>query len=124
MRFARQLRVLSLGFVLLFLAVACVVQGRDSAAQKLWWSGFGPVMPHDTFPGDCGLCHVGEDWQHVSAEFEYDHEAKPGSRLSGRTRARRACAATTIAARCRSSRRAVAPAATRTCTPASSARIA
>lgn len=83
MRFARQLRVLSLGFVLLFLAVACVVQGRDSAAQKLWWSGFGPVMPHDTFPGDCGLCHVGEDWQHVSAEFEYDHEGETGFALVG-----------------------------------------
>ena len=68
MRSMRFLRALSIVSALLFLGVACMVSGRDSAAQKLWWSGYGPVLPHDTFPGDCGLCHVGNDWQHVSDE--------------------------------------------------------
>lgn len=79
----RTWKTLSLGAALAFLAVACAVQGTDSAAQRLWWAGFGPVMPHDTFPGDCSLCHVGNDWQHVSADFEFDHEAETGVRLEG-----------------------------------------
>ncbi|MDZ4773517.1 MAG: hypothetical protein SGI72_10325 [Planctomycetota bacterium] len=83
MGFQRHLRTISIVAALTFLAVACVVQGRDSAAQKLWWSGFGPVLPHDTFPGDCGLCHIGDDWQRVSSEFEYDHEGETGYKLEG-----------------------------------------
>jgi hypothetical protein len=83
MRSIRTFRALSIGSALLFLAVACVVQGHDSAAQKLWWSGYGPVLPHDKFPGDCGLCHVGNDWQHVSDEFEFDHEGTTGFKLEG-----------------------------------------
>lgn len=83
MRSMRFLRAASLAAAVLFLAVACVVAGRDSAAQKLWWSGYGPVLPHDTFPGDCGLCHVGNDWQHVSNEFVFDHEGETGVKLEG-----------------------------------------
>jgi len=65
------------------LAVACALHERDMAEQRLWWAGFGPVMPHDTFPGDCSLCHVGNDWQHVKSDFQFDHEKETGVPLPG-----------------------------------------
>jgi len=79
----RSMRALALVAACGFLALACVMQGHDSAQQKLWWAGFGPVMPHDTFPGDCSLCHEGNDWQHVREDFSFDHEAETGVRLEG-----------------------------------------
>lgn len=75
--------VIALSAAVGFLAAACVVQGHDSAAQRLWWAGFGPVLPHDTFPGDCSLCHAGNDWQRVTSDFEFDHEKETGVRLEG-----------------------------------------
>lgn len=86
----RSMRVIAPLFALGFLLVACVVQGSDRAAQKLWWAGFGPVLPHDTFPGDCSLCHVGNDWQQVSTEFQFDHEGETGVKLEG-AHARASC---------------------------------
>jgi len=80
---ARTWKAAALAASIGFLAVACVVQGRDSAAQRLWWAGFGPVLPHDTFPGDCSLCHVGNDWQRVSSDFEFDHQQETGVALEG-----------------------------------------
>jgi len=79
----RSIRALAFVLAMGFLALACVMQGHDSAQQKLWWAGYGPVMPHDTFPGDCSLCHAGNDWQHVSADFTFDHEKETGVRLEG-----------------------------------------
>ncbi|MBL8863663.1 MAG: hypothetical protein JNK02_16860 [Planctomycetes bacterium] len=62
---------------------ACVSHGTDSASLRLWWAGFGPVLPHDTFPGDCKLCHAGGDWSSLRADFAFDHEAETGVRLDG-----------------------------------------
>lgn len=62
---------------------ACVSQGSDSAALRLWWAGFGPVLPHDTFPGDCSLCHEGGNWTSVHEDFTFDHEAQTGVPLNG-----------------------------------------
>lgn len=86
----RSLRALALAAACGFLALACVMQGHDSAQQKLWWAGYGPVMPHDTFPGDCSICHAGTDWQHVRDDFTFDHEAETGVRLEG-AHARASC---------------------------------
>jgi hypothetical protein len=68
--------------LVLFIA-ACMTQGAESVKQHLWWSGNGPVLPHDTFPGDCALCHVGDDWQTLTADFTFDHEAETGYALNG-----------------------------------------
>ncbi len=62
---------------------ACVSHGGDSASLRLWWAGFGPVLPHDTFPGDCSLCHEGGDWSSVRSDFTFDHEAETGVPLNG-----------------------------------------
>ena len=68
---------------LVSLALACVMQGSPSVSQHRWWAGLGPVLPHDTFPADCKLCHVGEAWHTLSEDFAYDHGAETGVRLDG-----------------------------------------
>ena len=66
--------------VLAFLAwVACdsfvPVQGWD---EKL-----GPVIPHDSFPADCALCHRGSDWHTLKDDFVFDHAKQTGVALHG-----------------------------------------
>ena len=68
---------------LVSLVLACVMQTPGSAGLHLWWAGFGPVLPHESFPADCKLCHVGDGWQELVSDFEYDHEAETGARLDG-----------------------------------------
>ena len=71
------------GLAALVLAGACLTQSTESVKQHLWWSGLGPVLPHETFPADCALCHEGTDWQGVRADFAFDHEAETGVPLEG-----------------------------------------
>ena len=65
------------------LFVACIAIGPKRDLQNGWWDGLGPVLPHDTFPADCTLCHVGSKWQQVHDSFEFDHEAETGVPLNG-----------------------------------------
>jgi len=62
---------------------ACVTGGHDRVQQRMWWSGLGPVLPHDTFPANCELCHVGGDWTTLAPDFQFDHEAETGVPLNG-----------------------------------------
>ncbi len=61
------------------LAVACAnlvpMQGWDPQA--------GPVVPHDSFPADCSLCHLGGDWRTLRKDFTFDHEKQTGVPLVG-----------------------------------------
>ena len=59
------------------LSIACIAARRvipacaiDRAATPVqeWYEGFGPVIPHDTFPAGCTLCHEGEDWSTIRAD--------------------------------------------------------
>jgi hypothetical protein len=68
---------------LCYAASACAVQGPGEAERHRWWTGLGPVLPHDTFPADCGLCHVGETWQELREDFTFDHGAETGVELAG-----------------------------------------
>ena len=61
------------------LAVACV----NFVPRQGWNSDHGPVVPHDSFPADCTLCHVGGNWHTLRADFVYDHEAETGVALEG-----------------------------------------
>jgi len=63
--------------------LACAVRGPADVRQHRWWAGLGPVLPHDSFPADCGLCHLGNEWQSLHADFDYDHEAETGVTLIG-----------------------------------------
>lgn len=77
-------------FFVLWLAVAAVFAGCQVIAgsgqdvtESRFWNGFGPVLPHEDFPADCGLCHVGSDWHRLKEDFEFDHGAKTGVDLYG-----------------------------------------
>lgn len=69
--------------LLLLLAVACAVQRPTSVSQHRWWVGLGPVLPHDSFPADCTMCHVGDKWNTLVEDFEFDHERETGFALYG-----------------------------------------
>lgn len=71
------------GLALAFLVLACAVTGPQAVRQHRWWDGFGPVLPHDSFPADCGLCHEGEGWWTLVEGFTYDHAAETGVPLRG-----------------------------------------
>lgn len=81
MRRTRIVTVVSLS--LAAFVAACALRGPDAVKQHLWWSGFGPVLPHDTFPADCNQCHVGGDWQTLAEDFAFDHAAETGVALEG-----------------------------------------
>ena len=70
---ARRHPVLS-GVVLYALVVACITRGPIATEQHRWWAGLGPVLPHDSFPADCTLCHAGSSWNELVPAFEFDHE--------------------------------------------------
>lgn len=61
------------------LVVACV----NLVPRPGWDPSLGPVVPHDSFPADCSLCHTGSDWHTLRADFAFDHEARTGVPLRG-----------------------------------------
>lgn len=67
---------------LLFGLTACALSAVDVKVQD-WWAARGPVVPHDSFPADCTLCHAGSDWNTIREDFEFDHEAETGVPLTG-----------------------------------------
>jgi hypothetical protein len=83
MRLPRTKHLTLLAAVTALLAGACVLQGPGSGELHRWWSGFGPVLPHDNFPADCKLCHVGERWNTLATNFSFDHEKQTGVPLIG-----------------------------------------
>lgn len=78
----RQHRALLLCAAILFVA-ACVIPSTQSGQRHRWWAGLGPVIPHENFPADCRLCHVGEKWHVLTSDFRFDHEEKTGVALKG-----------------------------------------
>ena len=61
------------------LAVACV----NLVPRQGWDPAAGPVVPHDSFPADCSLCHEAGDWHTIREDFTFDHEARTGVALDG-----------------------------------------
>jgi hypothetical protein len=77
---------------LLASALACAIAGRGGAnvPPQQWDEERGPVVPHDTFPRDCSLCHEGPDWHSIRSDFTFDHGLETGVPLAG-AHARAAC---------------------------------
>lgn len=48
-----------------------------------WDTAHGVVVPHDTFPADCSLCHISTGWHAIKPDFHYDHAAETGVALEG-----------------------------------------
>lgn len=66
--------------------LACVTRwtrALNDAPPQGWWAERGPVVPHDSFPADCRLCHAGDDWQTIREDFAFDHAAETGHPLEG-----------------------------------------
>jgi hypothetical protein len=73
---------------LLFGALACAIQGEAGkryahVPPQEWQKERGPVVPHDSFPRDCSLCHAGSSWNEIKADFHFDHVVETGVRLEG-----------------------------------------
>ena len=65
--------------VMLVASVNC-----NSVTPRNGWSRqWGPMVPHDTFPGDCSICHLPDRWDVLRDDFEFDHEAETGYALVG-----------------------------------------
>ena len=82
MRAIRRIEVLLPCVLLALLAAACFTL-PPRASQHSWRPDLGPVLPHDTFPAQCELCHVPDNWQRLRDDFTFDHEAQTGYALSG-----------------------------------------
>jgi len=79
--------LLGLLSTLLLLSCALIATCRGLRAQTPvnGWSKaeWGPVVPHDKFPADCGICHVPERWDILKEGFSFDHEKETGYALEG-----------------------------------------
>ncbi|MCK5944418.1 MAG: hypothetical protein KAI24_20690 [Planctomycetes bacterium] len=73
----------SAALAMLAAVVACTVANPRRAEQHRWWAGFGLVVPHESFPADCSLCHVGSSWNKLVLDFRFDHGARTGVALHG-----------------------------------------
>ncbi len=74
-------RRLSCAGSLIMVVVLVVLSCRLGPPRRGWSEQWGPVPPHRTFPGDCGICHVGEGWGGVRHDLSFDHERRTGYRL-------------------------------------------
>ena len=81
---------LFLGGSLVMAAAVVVLSCRVGAPKHNWNGQWGPIPAHKTFPGDCGICHVGDRWQVVRRDLSFDHEKETGYRLEA-AHARAAC---------------------------------
>lgn len=66
--------------------LACITKSeseRSNISPQSWWDQRGPVVPHESFPSDCSLCHLGDSWQVIRDDFEYDHLEQTGTELIG-----------------------------------------
>ncbi|MEN8254184.1 MAG: hypothetical protein ABFR33_01830 [Verrucomicrobiota bacterium] len=52
---------------------------RNGWNKKKW----GPLVPHENFPGDCGICHLPDRWDKLRDDFSFDHKAETGYPLVG-----------------------------------------
>ena len=77
-----------LAVLLTALLVAC--GGILSRPRQGWNPSLGPVVPHDSFPTDCTLCHTGKDWHTIKEDFKFDHQKETGVALAG-AHAKAAC---------------------------------
>ena len=63
--------------------VALVVSCQVEAPREGWSKRWGPLVPHRTFPGDCGICHTTDRWDSLKEDFSFNHENETGYVLEG-----------------------------------------
>ena len=66
---------------------ACFLMREPKADTKTrpeeWRESRGPVVPHDSFPSDCTLCHEKGSWHEIRKDFVFDHKKETGTALEG-----------------------------------------
>ncbi|MCA9305683.1 MAG: hypothetical protein KDA16_04080 [Phycisphaerales bacterium] len=77
-RLSPRIKAIAICATLVFWASCTRIQIRQG-----WDDRLGPVVPHDSFPADCTLCHTGTDWNTLKPDFSFDHEAETGVALTG-----------------------------------------
>ena len=76
----RHIRAIVLGISLTgLLLTSC----RFLVLRHEWNKQWGPLIPHTSFPGDCGICHIPDRWDKLRDGFSFDHEKEAGYRLEG-----------------------------------------
>ena len=65
------------------MAVGALLNCRLDAPRQGWSRRWGPLVPHKTFPADCGICHVTQGWNVLRKDFSFDHEKETGYPLKG-----------------------------------------
>jgi hypothetical protein len=75
--------LVTLSVIALLGALACIGSERENVPPQGWWEDRGPVIPHDSFPADCSLCHTGDNWVTIREDFSFDHEVETGVPLLG-----------------------------------------
>ena len=74
---------IGLSILVIALATACAIQQGNFPERHRWWSGRGPVLPHESFPASCDTCHDGAGWHALREDFSFDHGAETGVELEG-----------------------------------------
>jgi len=82
MRYTPRQKML-LVLVLAVTGIVFVINCRPDVPRENWSKRWGPLVPHRTFPGDCGICHVTERWDILRQDFSFDHKDKTGYSLEG-----------------------------------------
>ncbi len=66
------------------LALPLVLTNCEALLPQQAWNGdWGPLVPHESFPGECSLCHQTDGWDRVKDDFTFDHAAETGFALVG-----------------------------------------
>ena len=78
-----QKRRLSVAGSLITTGAMIVLGCRLGPPRTAWNEQWGTVPSHRTFPGDCGICHVGAGGDVLRKELSFDHEKATGYRLEG-----------------------------------------
>ncbi|MCA9259984.1 MAG: hypothetical protein KDA61_12320, partial [Planctomycetales bacterium] len=70
--------------MLCYMSASCATWPHSAnVGRQQWRIDRGPVVPHDTFPRDCSLCHEGGAWDRIRKDFQFDHARETGVRLVG-----------------------------------------
>ena len=72
------------GILAVAVALPLILTNCETILPKSAWNGdWGPLVPHETFPGDCSICHHPGGWDRVKSDFSFDHFAETGYALLG-----------------------------------------
>ncbi len=69
--------------ILATIAFVVIVSCANLVPRQGWKKSLGPVVPHDTFPADCSICHESGSWDRIKPDFQFDHLKETGYALEG-----------------------------------------